>query len=111
MLEQVTRLSQATRVHLFVGARSAESLYDLPALEKMAAEHPWLTVVPAVSAGRLAGQTGALADVVTRYGDWSRHDAYLAGPTEMVQDCAARLTAAGMPAAQIHVEDFGWSEP
>jgi NAD(P)H-flavin reductase len=111
MLEQVAQLRTAQRVHVFFGARSAEGLYDLPGLEKMAAEHPWLTIVPAVSAGRFAGLTGPLPDVVTRYADWSGHDAYLAGPTEMVQDTAARLAAAGLPAPQIHVEDFGWSEP
>ena len=111
MLEQVAQQRTAQRVHLFFGARSAEGLYDLPSLEKMAAEHPWLTIVPAVSAGRFAGLTGRLPDVVTRYADWSGHDAYLAGPTEMVQDTAARLAAAGLPAPQIHVEDFGWSEP
>jgi NAD(P)H-flavin reductase/hemoglobin-like flavoprotein len=98
-------------VHLFFGARTADGLYDLPSLEKLAAEHPWLTVVPVVSAGRFGGHTGLLPDVVMRYGRWSGHDAYLAGPTDMVQDASARLIAAGMPADQIHVEDFGWSEP
>jgi ferredoxin-NADP reductase len=29
----------------------------------------------------------------------------------MVQDSAARLAAAGVPSDQIHIEDFGWSEP
>jgi NAD(P)H-flavin reductase/hemoglobin-like flavoprotein len=111
MLEQVAGLRQPPRVHLFFGARRADGLYDLPSLEKMAAEHPWLTVVPAVSEGRFAGQAGALADVVTRHGTWSGCDAYIAGPTEMVKDCTARLAAAGMPVTQIHVEDFGWSEP
>jgi NAD(P)H-flavin reductase/hemoglobin-like flavoprotein len=98
-------------VHLFFGARTADGLYDLPSLEKLAAEYPWLTVVPVVSSGRFGGQTGALPEVVVRYGNWSGHDAYLAGPTEMVQDASVRLSAAGMPANQIHVEDFGWSEP
>ncbi|HEY2316465.1 MAG TPA: globin domain-containing protein [Streptosporangiaceae bacterium] len=111
MLEQAAGLRQPPRVHLFVGARDADGLYDLPSLEKMAAEQPWLTVVPTVSAGRFAGHTGSLTDVVTRYGTWSDHDAYIAGPTEIVQDTASRLAAAGMPAGQIHVEDFGWSEP
>jgi len=66
--------------------------------------------VPVVSNGRSPGLTGSLTDTVMRSGTWSAHDAYIAGPTEMVQDSAARLAAAGMPAAQIHVEDFGWSE-
>lgn len=119
---QVPR-GQPRSVHLFFGARTGYGLYDLPDLEKLAAEHPWLTVVPVVSDGRfggqigvlpdgrLGGQIGLLPDVVVRYGNWSGHEAYLAGPTDMVQDACVRLTAAGMPASQIHVEDFGWSEP
>ena len=111
ILEQLAASRQVHSVHLFFGARTADGLYDLPSLEKLAAEHPWLTVVPVVSAGRFSGHTGPLPDVLMRYGRWSGHDAYLAGPTDMVKDVLARLTAAGMPASQIHVEDFGWSEP
>jgi NAD(P)H-flavin reductase/hemoglobin-like flavoprotein len=111
ILEQVAGLPQPPRVHLFFGARNADALYDLPSLEKLAAELPWLTVVPAVTGGRFAGHTGTLPDVVTNYGDWSGRDAYIAGPTEMVQDTASRLASAGFPVSQIHVEDFGWSEP
>jgi hypothetical protein len=29
----------------------------------------------------------------------------------MVEGTAARLAAQGVPHEQIHVEDFGWSEP
>jgi NAD(P)H-flavin reductase len=112
ILEQVTTLQQPPRVHLFFGARTADGLYDLDSLEKMAAQYPWLTVTPAVSAGSsFAGETGSLPDVVARYGDWSGYDAYLAGPSEMVQEAVARLASAGMAPDQIHIEDFGWSEP
>jgi NAD(P)H-flavin reductase len=99
-------------VHLFFGARTAGELYDLDSLEKMAVQHSWLTVTPAVSADqKFAGETGNLADVVARHGDWSGHEAYLAGPTTMVEDTAARLAAAGVAREWIHIEDFGWSEP
>jgi NAD(P)H-flavin reductase/hemoglobin-like flavoprotein len=112
ILDQVAALPQPPGVHLFFGARTAEGLYDLDSLEKLAAQHPWLTVTPAVSAdSRFAGETGSLPDVVARHGDWSGRDAYLAGPTEMVQGTVARLTSAGMASDQIHIEDFGWSEP
>jgi NAD(P)H-flavin reductase/hemoglobin-like flavoprotein len=111
ILEQVAGLPQPPRVHLFFGARNADALYDLPSLEKLAAEHSWLTVVPTVTGGRFAGHSGALPDVVASYGDWSGRDAYIAGPTELVQDTTSRLGAAGLPVTQIHVEDFGWSEP
>jgi ferredoxin-NADP reductase len=49
--------------------------------------------------------------VVARHGDWSQRDAYIAGPTGMVQETAARLASAGLAKDQIHIEDFGWSEP
>jgi NAD(P)H-flavin reductase len=112
ILEQVACMRAPRRVHLFFGAQTAERLYALTDLEKMAGGYPWLRVIPSVSSDqRFAGETGALADVVTRYGNWSGHDAYLAGPTEMVQDTAARLAGDGMPADQIDIEDFGWNEP
>jgi NAD(P)H-flavin reductase/hemoglobin-like flavoprotein len=110
--EQLTALPQPPKVHLFFGARKADGLYDLDSLEKMAAAHSWLTVTPAVSADpRFSGETGSLPDVVARHGDWSGHEAYVAGPTQMVQDTADRLAAAGVATDQIHIEDFGWSEP
>ena len=112
IVDQATGLPQPPRAHLFFGARTADGLYDLDSLEKMAAQHPWLTVTPAVSAdSRFAGETGDLPEVVARHGDWSRHEAYVAGPTEMVTDAVARLAAAGVPQEHIHIEDFGWSEP
>ncbi len=112
ILDQVTGLPRPPKVHMFFGARTADGLYDLDSLEKMAAQHPWLTITPAVSAEpRFAGETGSLPDVVARHGDWSGYDAYLAGPTKMVEDTGARLASAGIAQDQIHIEDFGWSEP
>jgi NAD(P)H-flavin reductase len=113
IVEQVAaRPEPPPRIHLFFGARTAEGLYDLDNLEKMAAEHPWLTVIPTVSEDpRFGGETGSLPDVVARCGDWSRHDAYIAGPSDMVRQAADRLTAAGMGPDQVHIEDFGWSGP
>ncbi len=112
ILDQLTAVPEPPQVHLFFGARTAEELYDLDSLEKMAAQYSWLTITPAVSADpKFAGETGSLPDVVARHGDWSGHDAYLAGPTTMVKETAARLASAGMAQEQIHIEDFGWSEP
>ena len=113
ILEQVTAFPQPPRVRLFFGARAADGLYDLESLEKAAAQHPWLTVTPVLPAAGsgFAGETGSLPDVVARHGDWYGHNAYVAGPTEMVQETRARLTSAGMAQDDIHIEDFGWSEP
>ncbi len=78
----------------------------------MAALYSWLTVTPVVSGdSRYSGETGSLPDVVARYGSWSNHDAYVVGPTDMAKDTVDRLTSAGVPEEQIHIEDFGWREP
>jgi NAD(P)H-flavin reductase len=112
IVDHLTDLPEPPKAHLFFGARKAEGLYDLDCLQKMAAEHTWLTVTPVATADpRFSGETGSIPDVVSRHGDWSRHEAYVAGPTQMVEDTAARLAAAGMATDQIHIEDFGWSEP
>ncbi len=110
MLEQIAALGEPPRTHLFFGARSAEGLYDLPYLEKMAAGQPWLTVVPAVSEEPgYPGERGLLPDVVARNGSWRDHDAYICGPSGMVEAAVGRLTTLGVPEGQIHTEDFGWS--
>jgi NAD(P)H-flavin reductase/hemoglobin-like flavoprotein len=112
IVDQLTALPQPPHVHLFFGARKPEGLYDLDSLEKMAAQHPWLTVTPVVSAdARFDGETGSLPDAVSRHGNWSGYEAYIAGPSQMVEDTGARLAAIGTAADQIHIEDFGWSEP
>lgn len=111
ILEQLTAIQRPPKVHLFFGARTADGLYDLEDLEKMAAQHSWLTVTPVVSGdSRYSGESGRVPDVVARFGDWSGREAYVVGPTEMVQDTLARLTSGGMSRDQIHIEDFGWSE-
>jgi NAD(P)H-flavin reductase/hemoglobin-like flavoprotein len=112
LIEQVAAVPEPPHVQLFFGAKNADGLYDLPSLEKMADEYEWLTVTPSVSAdSRFAGETGSLPDVITRHGSWPERDVYLAGPTELVHETTARLISAGTPPSQIHVEDFGWSEP
>ena len=109
---QIAQLADPPAVHLFLGAHRAEGLYDLPDLEKLGAQAPWLTITPCVSDDPdYRGERGSLPDVVARSGRWTSRDAYLAGPTPMVEGAAARLAAQGVPQEQIHVEDFGWSEP
>jgi len=112
IVEQISGLAAPRQVHLFFGARTADGLYDLADLEKMADGYPWLTVVPAVSDDPgFRGERGQLPEVVARHGSWRQHDAYVAGPTPMVEATVAQLTALGVPPSQIHTEDFGWSEP
>ena len=83
----------------------------MPALEKLGAAAPWLRITGCVSdEPDFAGERGNLTDVVARHGPWAGHDAYLAGSSAMISAMSGRLVALGVPASQIHVEDFGWSE-
>jgi NAD(P)H-flavin reductase len=109
---QIAGLPDPPEVHLFVGAQQAEALYDVADLEKLSTDSPWLSVTSCVSAEPdYPGERGTLPDVVARSGSWADHDAYVAGPTPMVEAMADRLSSLGVPPGQIHVEDFGWSEP
>jgi len=111
IIDQLTTLPEPPKVQLFFGARTSDGLYDLDSLEKIAVQNPWLTVIPSVSGDlRYSGETGTLPDVIARHGDWSKHEAYVVGPTEMVEDTVNRLKASGTAQDQIHIEDFGWSE-
>jgi NAD(P)H-flavin reductase len=109
LAEQLAALDDPPPTALFFGARSAEALYDLADLEKLAGTS-WLTVTPCVSGDPdYPGERGTLPDVVARSGAWGSHDIYLAGPTPMIEATTERLTSLGAPSDQIYVEDFGWS--
>lgn len=113
IVEEVASRPRAPAVDLFFGARAPEGLYDLPALEKMAAQHDWLTVEHAVTAGPEAtpgytGGHGSIVDVATSRGGWPDRDAYVCGSSPMVQAATSRLRSLGMPGSQVHAEDFGW---
>lgn len=107
LLEELTTRPQPPQVHLFFGARTEDALYDLVSLEKMAAEHPWLTVTPAVSDQRdYQGERGLLADVVGRHGPWADRDAYVCGSSAMVAATAERLRDLGIPDGRIRRDEF-----
>ena len=115
ILEQVARRPVPPRVHLFFGATSADALYDLEELGKLAAERPWLTVVPAVSAGGeyaslqvdgFTAEYGLLPDVIARSGRWTECDAYVCGSAAMVAATAERLARLGLPRQRIRLETF-----
>jgi NAD(P)H-flavin reductase/hemoglobin-like flavoprotein len=111
IVEQAAALPEPPQAHLVFGARTAAELYDLADLEKMAAQWPWLTVTPAVSAEPgYRGETGTVADVVGRRARLADHDVYICGSPAMTTATVNRMQALGMPRNQIYVEDYGWSE-
>ncbi|HEY8547928.1 MAG TPA: globin domain-containing protein [Acidimicrobiales bacterium] len=122
LVEQVahrTRVGEhPRRVALFFGARTARELYDLEALQALDAEHPWLTVVPALADDPYADVTfgegasarrvehGDVGEVALAHGPWHDHEVYVCGGDEMVAATVLRLQGAGCPAERIHYEGF-----
>ncbi|GAA1770791.1 globin domain-containing protein [Nonomuraea bangladeshensis] len=105
LVEQVMYEGPSRKVDVVVGARTSRELYDLEALSKMAAEHPWLTVVPAVSNDPYyRGARGNAVDVALQA--WRGQQVFVCGSTEMAQSTVGRLLDAGVPSEQIHFDEF-----
>jgi NAD(P)H-flavin reductase len=109
MIGELARHPAPPGTALFFGAKTAEGLYDLPALGKMAAGHPWLSVTAAAEGepDGTGAERGSVVDVMARAGNWADHEVYVCGPSGMVRAAQERLASLGLPASQVHTEDFG----
>jgi NAD(P)H-flavin reductase len=111
LLEQLaTDTASPRRAHIFFGARTVDGLYDLAALEKFAAEFSWCRLTCCVSdePDRVgAAEIGNLPDVVSRFGPWNNHDAYICGSPGMITATVDRLMQLGVPYEQIKIDNFG----
>ncbi|MFH8407825.1 globin domain-containing protein [Streptomyces sp. NPDC018019] len=111
LLEDLSARRRHRNVRLFLGAHSFAGLYDAGPPSELERRRPWLRVTPVIGGrpGTAFGPDGdgcdalaeAVAEAVTRHGDWSGHLAYVSGPTAVVETTVARLTASGMPAGSI----------
>lgn len=107
LIDEMTRFNRTRWVHLFVGARTREELYDLPELTRLAERYPWISIVPAVSSDPgYAGERGAVADVLTRHGPWNEHDFFVAGPPGMVRTTLRRLAELRVPSTRVRYDVF-----
>lgn len=112
LIMDLTRFGVNPRVHLFYGGRFPCDLYDLPTLWQLASTNPWLSVTPVSEystnppwapdypdpeppRGLHVRQSGTLADVVTRYGNWSDRQILICGGPAMVETTKAALIAKG----------------
>ncbi|MGW2179836.1 globin domain-containing protein [Streptomyces sp. NPDC001732] len=90
--------------HAGPGETAGEEMYDAACLEAFRRTRPWLTVVAADTAGARFGDAGSRA--------LARQHAFVALSPEAAasgsaQDVVARLTAAGIPDAHIHLDTPG----
>src|SRR3954447_12636959 len=105
LVEEVIAKGLRRDIHLLFGARTPAELYDLQDLRALEGRTPWLRVLPVVSADpAFDGMHGLLPDVLDRFPDWSGHDVYTAGPSEMVERTITVLDELGVPATRIHYD-------
>lgn len=123
-LLHLARYDKPPKTTLFVGGSCPRDLYAADMLTLMAADFPWLTVIPVVEdpddpdwadewyertrvpVGFRAQQLlhGTLADIVATYGAFSRHQILVCGSAAMVQATMQELIDAGTPADRIQFE-------
>jgi NAD(P)H-flavin reductase/hemoglobin-like flavoprotein len=118
LIMDLCRWGANPRVHLFFGGRFPCDLYDLPTLWQVAAHNPWLSVTPVSEfsvdppwagdypdptppRGLHVRQTGTLAEVVTRYGNWGDRQILICGSPSMVRATKEALIAKGTPPERI----------
>ncbi|MFF5230873.1 globin domain-containing protein [Dactylosporangium sp. NPDC000521] len=108
LIEEMTRANRTRWVHVFVGGRTRDDLYDLACLNRLAARYPWLSVVAATTDDPdFPGEHGNISDVVARYGPWNDHDFFVSGSPQMVRSTLRTLAEMQVPAIRIKYDAFG----
>ncbi|AOS66029.1 FAD-binding oxidoreductase [Actinoalloteichus hymeniacidonis] len=108
VIDELARYGENPRVHLFVGGRTLEDIYDLDNLHRLSITNPWLTIVPVVESGppRSGVEQGTLADAVTRYGSWTEREVLVCGSPGMIRATVSRMLVAGTPLERIRYDPF-----
>lgn len=118
IIMDMTLHGENPRVHLFFGGRYPCDLYDLKTLWHIASTSPWLSVTPVSEystdppwagqypdvrppRGLHVRQTGTLAEVVTKFGNWGDRQILICGGPDMVTATKAALVERGAPAERI----------
>lgn len=105
IVEDLTQHNRTRWVHVFVGARDRDDLYDQEALNALAARYPWLSVIPVCSEDDdYPVEHGPVNEVVERYGPWPDHEFYVCGPPAMVRATLGSLANLGVTPARIHYD-------
>ncbi|GAA4600304.1 NAD(P)H-flavin reductase [Actinoplanes octamycinicus] len=103
MLAELAAVRDTRPAVLFWGVRNLGELYDIESLTALARQAPRATVVPVVAEGNPGPYaSGLVTDAVAAYGEWSRHEVYLAGPPLMLAATSIALRQLGVDPARIH---------
>jgi len=111
MLKDLAAAGNRREVTFFYGARTCRDLFRLDELNALAAEHDWLTFVPALSepSGEdgWEGETGLVTEVLSRrYSSTTGMEAYLCGPPPMIDAAIEVLKSTGCKERHIYFDRF-----
>lgn len=102
--EALAGSGEPPEVVLYVGARTASELYDLPALRQMEMDSPWLEVIPVTSQETAEGTRHGTIPALTRKARWQDRDVYISGPDAMIVKTVQVLRDEGAPAELLHFD-------
>jgi len=111
LLTSMAESNVTRKATYYYGARTRKDLFYLDEMRKLAERLDSLRFVPALSEPATEdewdGETGLITDVVDRLeGDLSSHEAYLCGPSPMIDAAIATLQAKGCGEARIFYDKF-----
>ncbi|MFC7547027.1 globin domain-containing protein [Plantactinospora sp. GCM10030261] len=108
LVEELARYNRTRWVHVFAVARTEADIYGLEPLYRLAARHPWLSVLPVCTDDpHYTGDRGTISDLLDRYGPWTGHDCFVSGSTATVGATLRVLAAQDVPAELIRYDVFG----
>jgi NAD(P)H-flavin reductase/ferredoxin len=98
-------------IHFFYGARCQAELYCLDTLQRWSQQHSTFTFTPVLSNGpgdaSWTGARGLVTDIVAeRLEDAFGLEAYVCGPSAMIDAAVAVLEAKGLSSHDIHADRF-----
>ncbi|MBF9066961.1 globin domain-containing protein [Streptacidiphilus fuscans] len=106
LVEQTVQDGGRRFVDVFVGARTADELYGLDDMLRLAQRNHWLSVRGVLSDQQVPGWRGSLPEALHEFGPFYRHQVYLSGPSEMVAGSAEVLLRQGVPQQRLHYDPF-----
>lgn len=111
MLKDLADTGNRREVTFLYGARARRDLFLLDELDALAAEHDWLTFVPALSepsdGDGWEGETGLITEVLARRHPATRGmEAYLCGPPPMIDAAIEVLKSTGCKERHIYFDRF-----
>ena len=98
-----------TPIHLYVGVRSAQDVYDAERLKALATAHPNVTVHIIVATGAAGAglRSGLVTDAIEKdLGGLAGWRAYLCGAPAMVEALNLLVTRLGVEPGHVHADAF-----